>query len=141
MQAIWLVVVAAGSVVAAGDKNETEKGARQKLQGVWKLTELIEGGKKMPTKDATIEFKGDQLFLTFGGEKQKGTYTINPTKTPAWLDVTIERDGKRQTTKGIYEVKRDQMRFCHPNGETGERPTAFEATPQTVIAVLKKQKS
>ena len=54
-------------------------------------------------------------------------------------EVATALDVKTATAK-IDELKGDVLKFCHPQGESGDRPKALEGTPKTVLAVLKRQK-
>jgi uncharacterized protein (TIGR03067 family) len=145
MKQAWCVLIAAGVVFALGAGTDAVKKEQKKLQGVWKVVEMSGGDKRDAEKDKSIrvKFKGNKLTIKMG-DKFLGTatYTVDPTKSPATMDVTIEKDGKQETILAIYEVKGNTMRFCHHDGEAAgtSRPKTFEATPTTVLTVLKRKK-
>jgi uncharacterized protein (TIGR03067 family) len=138
MQQTWLVAVVAGAFLAVG--GDTAKPDKEKLQGVWVTTEITSGGKKADL-EVRMEFKGDKVTMTRKGQPGiSGTYTIDPDKSPATMDITLEKEGKKQAIPAIYELKGDELKLCHPFGEGGARPTTFEASTKTVLATLKRQK-
>ena len=74
-----------------------------------------------------------------GDDVQTGTYKLDPSKTPNWIDVTIGGG----TYLAIYELKGDTLRICHRKAG-GDRPTEFvseAASPNTVLSILKRQKN
>jgi uncharacterized protein (TIGR03067 family) len=144
MKQAWCVLIAAGVVFALGADTDAVKREQKKLQGVWAVTEITDKSDAEKDKTMRVEFKGNKLTIK-RGDKFLGTatYTVDPTKSPATMDLTIEKDGKQETILAIYELKGDTMRFCHHDGKAAgtSRPKTFEATPTTVLAVLKRQKS
>jgi len=135
----------AGTLCAAGDKGTAGKRERVKLQGVWAVTELTEANKKASDKKAQslrIEFQGEaSIIISHGKAALKGTYTVDREKSPATMDITYEKDGKTVTIPALYELKGDDLKLCHPSAEGGSRPNAIEATANTVLLTLKRQKS
>ncbi len=108
----------------------------EKLQGIWIVTAITENGKKMEG-EIRMEFKGDKVTMSEKGEPRgrKGTYTIDPEKSPATIDIPFE-DGE-DTLSAIYQLKGDELKIC--GGEI--RPNSFEATANnTVLITLKRQK-
>src|SRR5207248_8856589 len=99
-----------------------------KLQGVWVYTEYTVGGEKIDPKQSQLEFKGDKFTCTAKGEEAvTGTYTIDREKSPATMNLTIEREGNKITVPAIYEFKGDVLKLCYPTGNSvsGERPKRF----------------
>jgi uncharacterized protein (TIGR03067 family) len=92
-------------------------------------------------KDTGILFEGDTITFT-GGKAVTGKYSIDRSKKPMTLDITLEKDGKKTTTLAIYEVKNDTLRICHFLGQRAatERPKEFVADKQTVLGILKRDK-
>ncbi|MBI1916015.1 MAG: TIGR03067 domain-containing protein [Planctomycetes bacterium] len=116
----------------------------KKPQGVWVYTEYTVGGEKIDPKQSQLEFKGDKFTYTAKGEDTvTGTYTIDREKSPATMDLTIEREGEKITLSAIYELTGDVLKLCYPtrNSVSGGRPKKFEATAHTVLAIFKRQKS
>ena len=143
MQQMCLIVIAVGTLIATcGDAVKRE---REKLQGVWAVTKLMEAGKKAPdekAKSIRIEFKGAATTISIKDKAvAKGTYTVDPEKSPATMDITFEKEGKTVTIPAIYEIQGDDLKLCHPYGEGGTRPNAIEATANSIHITLKRQKS
>lgn len=139
MRRVWPGLVVAGALLA-GAPQDAVKQEKEKLQGAWSPTEITERGKK-GSLDVRIEFKGDKVTLTPDGKTAvMGTYAIDPAKSPPTLDITLERGGKQVVLLAIYQVKGDELTFCHALGSDVERPTAFEATDKTLLATFKRQK-
>jgi uncharacterized protein (TIGR03067 family) len=105
----------------------------------------VEAGKKAPDAKAQslrIEFKGEAITITIKDKAAvKGTFTVDPEKSPATMSISYEKDGKVITIPAIYELKGDRLQLCHPNSEGGDRPTAIESTASTVLMTLTRKKS
>jgi uncharacterized protein (TIGR03067 family) len=133
-----LLIAAAIVFPPAGD---AVKDAKAKLKGGWTSTEIVKGGDK---SDMTVnlKFDGDKVKVAIGGEDPiEAEYAIDPSKTPATLDVSLEHDGNKITVKALYEVKGDVLRICHSvEVAGGERPTAIESTANTTVVTLKREK-
>jgi uncharacterized protein (TIGR03067 family) len=124
---------------ATGDAAKRDQ---EKLQGVWVATEIIEGGKKASDEGVRAEFKGDKITIAAEAiPGVTGTYTIDPSKAPATMDITHGDDSKKFTVPAIYELRGDHLKLCHPQREGGIRPKAFDATAETVLATFERQKS
>ena len=122
---------------AAGD---AAKQAKDKLKGAWQSTKIVNAGKKVD-RQGRVEFDGDQVKMTpMGKGTMVGKYAIDPSKSPATMDITIDKEGVMLMIPAIYELKGDELRICHAQGEGGVRPTAFEATEKTALATLKRDK-
>jgi hypothetical protein len=78
----------------------------------------------------TLEFlDSTNVITTMNGRKvSSGTYTIDFTKTPFWLDVTVKQGGRSFTFKQILEFTDDNT-IRWQTSTTLDRPKAFEQTP------------
>ena len=145
MQQICLILIGAGTLFATGGDGDAVKREKRKLQGVWSVTELTEAGEKAPAEKAQslcLEFKGEAITITIKGKAAvKGTFTVDPEKSPATMNISFEKDGKTVTIPAIYELKGDDFKLCHPQSESGTKPSAIEATSNTVLMTLKRKKS
>ncbi len=134
-------VVISPSVFAAGDATKGEakmKEELEKLQGTWSIVELeIEGAKLKDgtTKGATITLKGESFITRGMGAEYKGTFKIDPTKTPKTMDMTFT-DGpeKGNTSYAIYELDGDTWKLCLSLAGKN-RPTAFATTAKSGFAL------
>jgi uncharacterized protein (TIGR03067 family) len=115
-----------------------------KLQGVWVFTEYTVGGEKLEPKQSQLEFQKDKFTYTAKGEEAvTGTYTIDREKSPATMNLVFEREGEKITLPAIYELRGHVLKLCYPTtGSVSEgRPKRFEATANTVLVILKRQKA
>jgi uncharacterized protein (TIGR03067 family) len=143
MRRTVVLLMIAATLHAADSPRDAATGDREKLQGVWRATEFIDGGKKTPAEGVSIEFKGDKITTTVRGQwSVSGTYAIDSEKAPATMDMTFENDGRKATVPAIYELRGDELKLCHPKtgAQGGVRPKVFEATAKTVFATLKRYK-
>ncbi len=104
-RALLLMLVASPLIAADTGQNES-------LKGVWKIDEWKVAGKDMPDeqrKQMSFEFKGDKLTITAKSKSLEATYLINPSKSPATIDITVKQGEKTSTLKGIYELKGDTL--------------------------------
>jgi uncharacterized protein (TIGR03067 family) len=124
------VLLLAGSLPADA-KEEAAKQDLQKMQGKWKLTELVIDGAAGP-KDAvgaTVTIEGNTMTVTLKGpggkeEKKSMTLTIDPTKTPKQIDMKPDKD---VPSLGIYELKDNTLRICGSDPpKSKDRPANFE---------------
>ena len=143
IQLAWLVLIVTAPLDAADGLGGAATGDREKIQGVWLAAGITDRGEKSPlAEEMRMEFKGDQITVTVKDVAPvTGTFTVDPGKAPATMDITIERDGKKVVIPAIFEVTGDDLKLCHPAGESGGRPKVFEATAKTVLATFKRQQS
>lgn len=106
------------------------------VEGTWLPTSLELGGAKMQGD----QFKGLQLILADGkytlktpqGD-DKGTYTIDATKSPKHLDIKgTEGPNKGKSFLCIYELGGDTLRVCYDLSGT-TRPSEFKTKPMTQL--------
>lgn len=117
----------------------------RKLQGVWKQIACERDGLTEPPDEQgwepTTTFLGDTYVVTLadGSTPIKGTYKLDPAKTPKtvdWLDSVGDDAGK--TLPAIYSLEGDRFIFCaaYP-GQA--RPTEFRTRPGHVLRVSQRQ--
>ena len=120
---------------------------KEKIQGTWALVALESGGQQIPVeviKDFKIVFKGNNISFILPGlnADQGGTFKLDPTKSPKWMDVThAQGDQKGQTAPGIYTLNGNELKLC-AGGPTDKRPTEFvsKAGSMVGVMVLKREK-
>src|SRR5262249_42033682 len=74
----------------------------EKLQGMWKPTGVTANGVEVPANllaQARMTFKGNKITIQMGPKVQNETFTLDPTKSPKWIDVV----GDGGTQLGVYE--------------------------------------
>jgi len=105
---------------------------KAKLKGTWVLVSLEQDGKAQPLPANgrfTMTFQGDKLIATEGVTKE-ATYSIDPTKQPAHLDIIPADDpDKGEPAPLIYVIDKDELKICGATlgalGRDGERPKEF----------------
>ena len=120
---------------------------RAALRGTWVLeAATLEG------RDHTDDFRGmklvldgDRYTLDFDTNTDKGTFALDPTKTPKRIDVrSAAGPFKGKTLPGIYELKGDTLRLClEGDGKADRRPAAFEApgTTRNMLLTYRREKT
>jgi uncharacterized protein (TIGR03067 family) len=113
-----------------------------RLQGEWLQLEYERGGVKQPLDaeagwNPRTTFRGYEFVVTIadGTTPIKGTFTLDETKSPKWIDYTDtwgEDAGK--TFLAIYTLEGD--RFTFVAAEEGEpRPVSFTTKAKEVLRV------
>ena len=101
-------------------------------------------------RNYTLTFTGDrlhQLDTAQNGADLRYSFKLDPTKTPATIDMTVTEAGNAKdneqvgkTLHGIYALDGDNLKLCtDPN----VRPTTFDTKGKgrdTVLTMLKRQK-
>lgn len=145
---IALVVLLGGFALApsATPADDEPDAAREmkKFQGTWTFESSESGGQKLPAdqlKDLVLVFEGAKHTVKHGTEViQVGTQTIDPSKKPKAIDVTLtEGPMKGAVLLGIYELDGDTLKVCFDLGGK-KRPTEFKSPPgsQTFFNVHKR---
>ncbi len=117
----------AGALHAARASDGTDL---EKLQGEWTFVSGEKAGQAPPggeLKMATVTFTGNEISCTGVPHEAKGTFSLDPTKSPREIELTMNG----HAIKGIYRLEGDALTICL--GE--ERPTEF-ATREGVNALL-----
>jgi uncharacterized protein (TIGR03067 family) len=129
-------------LVGADDKQKKES---DPLTGTWKVVSLVADGQESDRAKGTLfVYKDGTVTRKSPRGEQKSTYKLDTSKKPATIDMTAQggqRDG--MTSKGILEVKGDDLKLCIAFMPDAERPKAFasEAGSGNVLIVLKKDAS
>lgn len=127
-----LVVVAAAVVADSDDELKP-------FQGVWLIAEANLAGRDHldDFQGMKLTIRGKNYVIDFGDNSDKGTITVDATKTPKHIDLTTRADGpfKGRTLPGIYEFRDNRIILCL-NSEKPERPTKFEAPEKTPLMLL-----
>lgn len=133
------VTIACHSSAVAAFPQE-KKDSQPAIEGTWIIASVEVAG-------APVEsLKGAQLVLSTGGKKtftlpggvvEKGTYSIDASKSPPQIDATT--DGKEGSEPGIFELKDDTLKMCL-GGSRGVRPTKFATGKEggVMLIVLKR---
>lgn len=101
----------------------------KRLQGTWTVAAGTMGGN--PMNPGLIEgakwiFAGEGLtWLDNGGSKIDVTVTLDPTKTPKWIDLAPATAEPRPVFKGVYQLEGGVLKVCYHSG--GARPDSVES--------------
>jgi uncharacterized protein (TIGR03067 family) len=136
--------VLAGGVLAAADKRDDKKD----LQGKWVLQKMEKDGKEqviVAPNDPDyfdLSFDGDNLMVQFHSRhSERGTYTLDPGKTPRVIDIKPKTADEGKTIRGIYEltekkVNKDtkliELKLCVAEAGASKRPTEFKSVKDRV---------
>ncbi len=130
------VFLAATALAATADdaKDEAIKKDRQRIEGTWRITELVVNGNPAKEEDArklTVVNGSDGTWSLRSENKEisKGTSTFDPTQKPKAIDFKpTTGDAKGKLHLGIYELGEHARKMCFaPPGK--ERPTEFSSKP------------
>lgn len=129
-------------LTTASDGGGAKEGAK-KLEGTWLVQSASTDGKPIPAPGGKMVFAGDSVTVTDNGKDEKGFFTVDPSRKPATIDLSIPglaQKGKQnsRTQRGIYELKGDTLRLCF--AAFNKRPTEFSDKGQLLL-VLKRKKS
>lgn len=120
------------TLVAADAKDEAIKKDRQRIEGTWRVVELVVDGNPTKPEDArklTVENGSDGTWSlrADGNEISKGTSTFDPTPKPKSIDFKpTVGDSAGKLHLGIYELGDDVRRMCFAPPEQA-RPTKFSS--------------
>ena len=124
---------------------------QDKLQGTWRIVEVIVDGqparRNQPTEEANMVVQGDQMTIVAlpeGKKVKEFRFKIDPAKMPKAIDLSVPTDqAKGKTGHGIYELEGDQWKLFFPqvDNEAKERPMSFksEGGSRLVLMTLKRE--
>jgi uncharacterized protein (TIGR03067 family) len=137
MKAHYLAVLALGAVLAADapkDKDADAAKDLKALQGTWWATKIEGNGTAVAGEDVakhSLVIKDNHYVLRIGEEdEEKGTFKLDPTKTPKAMDIKIESgEDKGKDQYCIYELDRDRLTICcaKPGEDRPTKPSAKKA--------------
>ncbi len=139
------------------DKPKDDKEA---LQGVWRITTIVMGGKEQDDAQARYEkteryvISADRLVIRYEIQENSDqgpvitqesvyTYDLDPTRTPKVLDMWPQyAPFKGTVVRGVYSLDGDVLKLCQALGVDGERPkeVASKEGDQSRLLVLRRVK-
>jgi uncharacterized protein (TIGR03067 family) len=140
-----VLVLFAGSSIAAAGAGDAAKEEHKKLDGEWTIESVLRDPREpIPEEGKGMRciIKDEKLVAKLpGNDKPAGELVlrIDPTKRPKTLDVRPR--GEKDTILAIYELKDDTLRVClSPLGK--ERPKEIASKPGSgvTLVVLKRAK-
>lgn len=114
------------------EPSAAEQADLNRMQGTWRLVEVAyDGISERPENERLLTIKGNQISPVDAPEDE-ATIKLDPTKTPAWLDLT---EKNKKVTRGIYRLTGSKLTIAVIEGD-GARPEKFEAPARSRIVVL-----
>lgn len=126
------VIILAASVLVAADKPGLAKDDRDRLQGTWRVVALVDDGRPVPQEaiqGARLIFEGNNYSIQGGRQNFRGTFRLDPDRTPKALDGSYHElgGGDSGDARGIYELDGKRLKLCWRHGGK-ERPNSFTST-------------
>jgi uncharacterized protein (TIGR03067 family) len=151
-----LLIAATGLLpaAAAAAAEDAVKKDKEKLTGTWQVVAVEANGQKFPaeaTRDFRFIFTADSATRQRGGTSESGAgYRLDPSRSPKWIDMTGEKDGKAHAVPGLYALDGDTLKLCFQtdykkDGQPADalkRPTKLDGGPgsEQVLMTLKRAK-
>jgi uncharacterized protein (TIGR03067 family) len=134
----WLPAFALALTVAAPAKEEPKKAETPSIVGEWTCIKFVGDGLERTELDELkqigFEFTADGKYRgRFGDEKFAGTYTTDPAKEPAEID--LKREGKDMKGLGLYKIEKETLTLCFAEGKRG-RPEKLASPAGTRIMLM-----
>jgi uncharacterized protein (TIGR03067 family) len=153
MHRVSLLALAAGFALlgasAVADEKADEK-ALKGLEGTYVIVGFEAKGLKLgeeelkklgKDEERLVTIKGDRITAKLGGMEDPATFKLDASKDPPRIDITKNRDCKKERNYGIYKLDKDVLTICATEMAGPEdRPTAFKAGDKTILIVLRKRK-
>jgi len=113
----------------AGNSDEAAKKELKLFQGSWKAVAIRNADGTAATEadvqQTRLTVEGSAFTLTMRDLTIKGTFSVNPAKTPKYIDVLLKGDDGQETKLlGIYQVKGDIRKSCFAMPQQ-DRPSQF----------------
>jgi len=109
--------------------------AAERADGDWEIVSMEANGQAMPaetTEGLKLTVTGDKYSVNKDGEIDRGTFSIDATKSPQQMDIHPEiGPGAGKTILAIYELKGDTMRVCYQLQDGLARPKGFRTAPDS----------
>jgi uncharacterized protein (TIGR03067 family) len=142
-----MLFLALGGLLEADPTQDIAKADKDRLQGIWRIERVVEGGEQQKNVAADLAIDGDKLgcrFMLAGLPRATVfTFVLDPRRTPKCIDL-IHADGDDigKTLRGIYQLDRDSLKLCIGD-PGGERPLEFKSQPgsKRTLFILKREKS
>lgn len=138
----WQFLLLLAALLIVGDDDALEES--EKLQGTWAVVSADIGGKipENALKGLKVIIRRETILITEEErEREKTTFTLDPSKEPKAIDLSPREGTKKRGARGIYELEGDNLKLIWR--KEGRRPTEFATTfedPDVIMMTLKKEK-
>jgi uncharacterized protein (TIGR03067 family) len=138
--ALVLIAVAFGIPAEAGHTPDSDE---KDVVGSWVIQSVQDNGKEdTPFKGARLMFEGGRIEMQFAdGDKAKGTYTLDSSKTPKAMDFGIVVADTLITRNAIYALENDTLTICLPASHSGARPEKLDGSTGSKCWLWKLKKA
>jgi uncharacterized protein (TIGR03067 family) len=140
-----IFLLAATALLAAGPAADEAKQEQDRLQGMWKVTAVLQGG-RAPAEDVRgwkLVVDGDRMTARDGDKVlDESRYQLDPSQDPPAIEVTYTRGpDKGRSLRGIYRREGRKLTICAT--EAGKRPKEFAspAGSDVMLFTLEREKS
>lgn len=139
---LLLFPLAAHAFQSAADRLKREE---EKLAGTWRVVSVEAGGQAVPQN----QFRGLKMTFNSGkftaqsgaGDKQEGTYKLDPSQGPKQIDIA-RKDGPKEGRDqlGIYSLVGNTLKIC-TFGSAKSRPDSFDTRdrPAATLMTLRRE--
>lgn len=139
-------------LVSANLQDDPVKSELEKLKGTWSVTSALYLGKPEDLKGCQLIIDGTTAIQKIEGQQDmKCTITIDPTKDPKVMDVSLEQGGKKVLIRGIYKLDGDKLTYCSApepatadgkptNSKRSDRPNKVDSDMAKVVYLERKTK-
>jgi uncharacterized protein (TIGR03067 family) len=129
MRSLSLFLIVTAFIGLASTPTDDAKKDLEKFQGAWQAT-LVVGvdGAPAPESDVMatrLVVQGNQFTLKTKDGMVKGTFAIDPSRTPKAIEFTLEGQPASEKFLGIYRIDGDERRSCFAVPGK-DRPTNLE---------------
>jgi uncharacterized protein (TIGR03067 family) len=139
---LLLFPLAAHAFQSAEDRVQREE---EKLAGTWRVVSVEAGGEAVPPaqfRGLKMTFKAGKFTAQKGqGDKQEGTYKLDPSQSPRRIDISRKngpKEGRDQL--GIYSLAGNTLKIC-TFGSAKARPDSFDTRdrPAATLMTLRRE--
>ena len=134
----------------AAAKEASEKMA-PRLEGAWRAVKSERGGQQEPEDQSSrhrIVFTADTFRIERDGELMMGgKYSVDASKQPAMIDMTIEQMANRpehagKVMRGIIEQSGDELKWAFGRPDGTDRPSVFATREgeEGMLVVFRREK-
>ncbi|HYH65535.1 MAG TPA: sigma-70 family RNA polymerase sigma factor [Urbifossiella sp.] len=135
-----LALLAGAGFLAVLAVQEPARPDKERIRGTWTVEAVTDGGRERNPENPKMVITAEKLTIKSGDRVEaEGTYELDPTKTPRWIDIT----GKDRKVLGIYRLDGDKLTICLNEHADGDRPTKFASesgSPNDLLIVLRRDK-